>query len=137
LTGFATLCSPKQWVYVADAMVFMTEREAIVKKIKADKNLNQQLDYDHNSILPVALHNKVIINEIETDKLTIKFETMEDGFFSIHSKGVLYSDKPEKIDVYENGMIDEGGITYSRSFRLKKIKPYWYFYEFEDVFIRD
>jgi hypothetical protein len=136
LIGFVTFANSMQWAYVVDAMVLMTEREAIVKKIKADKNLNQQLDYTHSSILPVALHNNVVINEIETDKLTIKFETMEDGFFSVHSKGVLYSDKPEKIDDHDN-LRNEVGVIFESSFRVKKIKPNWYFYEFEERIIWD
>lgn len=137
LIGIGTLLSPQEWVYVADAMVFMTEREAIVKKIKADENLNQQLDYTDNSIFPIALNNKVIINEIEGDKFTINFETVEDGFFSVHSRGILYSDKPEKIDIYEKRHTDEAGVIYESSFRIKKIKPHWYFYEFEEAIIGD
>ncbi|MDZ7877461.1 MAG: hypothetical protein U5L45_07320 [Saprospiraceae bacterium] len=137
MIGFATLLIPKRWIYVIDAMVLMSEREAIVKKIKADKNLNQQLDYTHISILPIALNNQVIINEIETDKFIIKFETIEDGFLSTHSRGVLFSDKPEKIDVYEKRLTGEGGIVNEASFRIKRIKPHWYFYEFEDVMIQD
>jgi hypothetical protein len=131
IIGFSIVSIPERWLYVADAMVFMKEREAIVKKIKASKDLNQQLNYVHTGRLPVSIDNYVVINEIETDKLNITFQTVDDGWLGIHTKGVMYSDKPEKIETYEKRRTEQGGVIDEYSFRIKKIKAHWYFYEYE------
>ncbi len=50
--SFSVLSIPEKSLYVADAMVFMKEREAVVKKIKMSKRLNQEVHYVHQSYLP-------------------------------------------------------------------------------------
>lgn len=117
-------------VYRIDAQIFMSEREAILRKIKNAPDLIEQLDYTHNSFLPVSIKNYVELKGTG-NQLTLYFKTVDDSFFNIYERGVLYSDKPEKIDTYEKRITSEGGVVDEASFRIKKIKPHWYFYEYE------
>jgi hypothetical protein len=119
-----------------DAFIFMTKRESIVNKIKNSNELVEQLDYTDNGFLPISIKNNVDIKGSKNE-LNIYFKTVEDGWFGIHEEGVMYSDKPEKIETYEKVREGRAGVVDEYSFRIKKIKPHWYLYEYEAHNIRD
>jgi hypothetical protein len=123
-------------MYLVDSIVFMAKREAIVKKIKQSPELIQESDYTHQSFLPISMKNHVGIQGTAKE-VDIYFQTVDDGFLNTYERGVMYSDKPEKIETYEKRRTSQSGVVDEASFRIKKIKPHWYFYEYEMYNISD
>lgn len=116
--------------YKIDAQIFMRNREAVVSKIKKSAYLMEQLGYTHKIFLPISIKNYVKI-EGTANELTIYFQTVDDGFVGIYERGVMYCDKPERINAYEKRLTNVGGVVDESSFTIKKIKTNWYFYEYK------
>lgn len=137
LIGLITFQVPTTWIYVADGLIFMKNRETIVSEIKK-KNFGQKdIQYIYQGFFPFSINNRLEITKVEKDDLEIKFRTLDLGFLSVHEKGILYRDNPKKIQTYEKATYEAGGVITESSFRVRKIKRNWYFYEYESLIIHD
>jgi hypothetical protein len=137
IIGLITFQIPTTWIYVADALIFMNKREAVVQNIKESNFDDNKRVYHHKSLLPVSVKNKIEIKKFSKQDFEIKFKILDLSFLGIFEKGVLYTDQPKMIQTYEKATEEAGGVITESSFRIRKIKQNWYFYEYESQIIHD
>lgn len=132
--GLGTSSIPERWIYTADGLLLMAQREKVVKAIKTVAFT--QNSYMYQGFWPLAIHNQVTIKLDQGVYHEISFPTRDASFLDTHVQGVLYSELPERAIAYHRTS-EEGGVITEYHLKLRKIKARWYFYTFERSTIQD
>lgn len=132
--GVSTAFMPERWLYTADGLFLMAQREKIVKDIKA-KSITKSRYYPQR-LLPVSIHNWITIEANQGVYREIRFPTRDVSFLDTWVEGVLYSELPEHTIAYYRTS-EVGGVITEYSLKIRKIKARWYFYTYESAIIHD
>lgn len=133
-TGLFTAFIPQQWLYTADGLLLMAQREKIVERIKVEAITDSI--YHPEVYLPVSIRNWIKIETNQGVYSAIEFPTRDVSFVHIYWQGVLYSELPERQIAYHRTS-ELGGITTEYRLKLRKIKAQWYFYTYESSVLHD
>lgn len=132
--GLGTLLTPEEWVYTGDGLLLMKERERIVSEIK--KNQIQNSARWQKSWLPISIFNYIHIEVEDGIYRGIRFPTQDKSFLETYVEGILYSELNEKNIPLETRE-EAGGVIIESKLTLRKIKPRWYFYTYEQWTLQD
>lgn len=132
--GLVTLLTPEGWIYTSDGLLLIKERERIVSEIK--RNQIQNSIRWQKTWLPVSTFNYINIEVGNGMYRSIRFPTQDKSFLETHVEGVLYSELSEKNIPLETRE-EAGGVIIESKLTLRKIKPRWYFYTYEQWTISD
>lgn len=134
LIGLGTLSIPERWIYTADGLVLLKQREEIIAEIKRSENRNSI--YRQKGWIPISINNQIQIEFKDGVYREIRFPTVTHPFFGYYSKGILYSELVEQDIPFDRREEAGGEITESK-LTLRKIKPRWYFYTYQRSTIQD
>jgi hypothetical protein len=124
----------ERWIYTADGLFFMKQREEIVAEIK--RNQIQTSTHWQKAWIPVSINNQIQIELKNGVYREIRFPTVTHPFFGYHSRGVLYSELAEQNIQYDR-QNEAGGVISEYKLTVRKIKPRWYFYSYQRSTIQD
>lgn len=124
----------ERWIYTADGLFFMKQREEIVAEIKRSQNKNSI--YNQKGWLPISINNQIHIEVGDGVYREIRFPTVDNPFLGYYSKGILYSELAEQNIQYDR-QNEVGGEITEYKLTVRKIKPKWYFYTYEQNLIHD
>lgn len=134
LIGLGSLSVPERWVYTADGLLLLKQREEIVAEIK--RNQIQTSTYWQKTWMPISINNHIQIELKNGVYREIRFPSVSHPFFGYHSRGVLYSELAER-DIPFDRQTEAGGEITEYKLTVRKIKPRWYFYTYEQNLIHD
>ncbi|WP_373553004.1 hypothetical protein [Haliscomenobacter sp.] len=134
LIGLGTFSIPERWIYTADGLLLLKQREEIVAEIKRSQNRNSI--YSQKGWLPISVNNQIQIQVEAGVYREITFPTIGNSFFGYFQKGVLYSELAEQ-DIPFDRQEEAGGVITESKLTLRKIKPRWYFYTYQRSTIQD
>lgn len=134
LIGLGTLSIPERWVYTADGLLLLKQREEIVAEIK--RNQIQTSTYWQKTWIPISINNHIQIESKNGVYREIRFPTVSHPFFGYHSRGVLYSELAEQNIQYDR-QNEVGGEITEYKLTVRKVKPKWYFYTYGQNLIHD
>lgn len=132
--GLGTVLTPEEWVYTSDGLLLMKERERIVSEIK--KNQIHDSTRWKKTWLPVSISNHIHIEIEDGVYRGIRFPTQDKSFLETYVEGILYSELNEK-NIPPETREEAGGVIVESKLTLRKIKPRWYFYTYEQWTIQD
>lgn len=124
----------ERWIYTADGLFFMKQREEIVAEIK--RNQIQTSTHWQKTWIPVSINNQIQIELKNSVYREIRFPTVTHPFFGYYSRGVLYSELAERVIPFDR-QTEAGGEITEYKLTVRKIKPRWYFYTYEQNLIHD
>lgn len=135
LIGLVSLFSiQERWIYTADGLFFMKQREEIVAEIKRSQIPTST--HWQKAWIPVSINNQIQIELKNGVYREIRFPTVTHPFFGYYSRGVLYSELAER-DIQYDRQYEVGGEITEYKLTVRKIKPGWYFYTYEQNLIHD
>lgn len=135
LTGLgSSFLIQERWIYTADGLFFMKQREEIVAEIK--RNQIQTSTHWQKAWLPVSVNNQIHIEVEDGVYREIRFPTVDASFVGYFQKGILYSELAEQNIQYDR-QYEAGGVITEYKLTVRKIKPRWYFYTYEQWTISD
>lgn len=134
IIGVGTVLTPEEWIYTGDGLLLIKERERIVSEIK--KNQIHNSTRWKKTWLPVSISNHIHIEVEDGVYRGIKFPTQDKSFLETYVEGILYSELNEKNIPLETRE-EAGGVIIESKLTLRKIKPRWYFYTYEQWTLQD
>jgi hypothetical protein len=112
----------------------MKQREEIVAEIKRSQIPTST--HRQKAWLPVSINNQIHIEVEDGVYREIRFPTVDGSFVGYFQKGILYSELAEQNIPLETRE-EAGGVVIESKLTLRKIKPRWYFYTYEQWTISD